>query len=338
MQAYHEDLKRGRVGCGFLATFRHSFLPAPGDSPSPQSEILALEFYLDVVHKPRYITMFQILRIVLIPSFFPVGKNMVPGALPNLGGPLKSSDEAREVLMKIEYKDGDLESFKSSLSYLARESPIEVYAIALDLLRARCGGEGAPTMIIGDISRIAMSAARNCLSLPFPSPGVTMADQDRKRLVSYRCQCRDRLHDVLNSEGLTESTGTEWIWYNPECGVCPLVPESIVMPDAAPGMKIYPTKWWAAHWETIVRDLWNFPCEKAIEDQNIWDSTLQALAEECPECHKAAAEEFPLFRERLVTTVAKIIDGVSIPFVGCCVCKGLTLHPTRSSWSLIFLV
>ena len=220
--------------------------------------------------------------------------------------PSRSSAEARKVLSKFNYEQNTLEDVKHVLSYLMEERPAEAYAIALDLLRAP-----HPSVIAEDLGNIARTAARN--SLLNPPLNNCIAERDYIRLAAYRFRCSIALLQSLATGETIKSMGTDWTWYDARCGVCPLVPESVVAEVAILGSAKPPTAWWATYWETVFVSFGQFPSEKSPEIKYIRNSTLQALKKACPTCHEAAEKEFPTFEEKLISAVAKIIDRVHIP-------------------------
>jgi len=197
-----------------------------------------------------------------------------------------------------------------------KDKPVEVYAIALDLLRAP--GNILPRDVARGVEDMARSAARN--SLLDPPLGIWTTEMnieldDYNRFTAYHFRCRGRLLVFLVTGDTVKNTGTDWVWFNTRCGVCPLTLKSIVVPIAVLGKGKYPATWWVKYWERIVTSVGDSPCEKPFIDEAIWNTTLHALAKKCPTCHEAAVREFPLFREKLVKMVTKIIENVRIPCV-----------------------
>ena len=244
------------------------------------------------------------------------------------------SYEAERVLLEISHEENALEDIKRSLSHLMKESPVEVYAIVLDLLRAP--QKSLPSVIIEGVKELARSAARNSLRDP-PldtwSTEMNVGEEDYSRFTAYRTRCRDRLLEFLATGEFIRTTGTAWIWYDTRCGVCSLASERVIVPDAALETEKYQVKWWVTCLERIMASVREFPCEKPFKRKRIWNSTLQELKVECPTCHMAAVEEFPLFKEELLSAVTKVIDGVRIQFVGY-VCLEANSASNRSSWRL----
>ena len=228
-------------------------------------------------------------------------------------GPFESAGEAREVLSKTSFNELTVEDIKRSLSYLMEERPIETYGIALDILRASDKTRG---FFVRDVEDIVRSAARKSLHDPLPpwSTETDVAFTDYVRLISYHARCAIRLLEFFTTGGFIKKTGTEWVWYNTRCDVCPPTSNKIVV-QGEMLEKARPTMWWAGYWEKIVTSVRDSPCEELVEKQYIWNSTLQALAKDCPTCHEVAEREFPLFKAKLVLEITKIINGVRIRFV-----------------------
>jgi hypothetical protein len=201
-----------------------------------------------------------------------------------------------------------------SLSYLMVEEPIEVYAIALDLLRA--SREPLSVEVAKSVETIAREACRRSLLRPALrgwTPKLPIKRDDYRRLSDYSDRCAARLAAFLKSEDLIRNTGDEWIWYNAKCGVCPRARGSMFIPRTALGDDKYPTAWWAEYWEMAVLSANFFPCKKLFMVERAWEPTLWTLARECPTCCKAAAKEYPLFREKLMKEIAKVIASVRTP-------------------------
>ena len=242
--------------------------------------------------------------------------NRVPKAFWDNVEPFKTSHEARRDLRKVDYCKITPERIRRSLSHLLREDPVEVYAIALDLLRSPrkpLSAEFAEGM--EDIVR---SAARSSLldrQLDTWTPEMHIEKDDYERFINYHRQCRARLVASLVTGELAKSMGPHWIWYNTGCEVCPLIPKSNVVSNWALEAGNHPATWWVTHWERTVTTVGDSPYEKALVLERIWESILRALATECPECHEIAARQFPLFKEKLSEIVAKIINGVRTLFI-----------------------
>ena len=242
--------------------------------------------------------------------------NRVPKAFRGNVVPFKTGHEARRGLRKVDYCKITPERIRRSLSHLLREDPVEVYAIALDLLRSPY--KPLPTEFAEDIEDIARSAARSSLldrQLGTWTPEMHIKKDDYERFIDYHRQGRARLVAFLVTGELAKNMGSHWIWYNGGCEVCPLIPKSNVVSNWALEAGNHPTTWWVTYWERTVTTVGNSPYEKALENERIWESILRALATECPECHEIVARQFPLFKEKLSEMVAKIINGVRTLFI-----------------------
>jgi len=249
------------------------------------------------------------------PIFSPVERKFTSKTTRDLSEPFKTSRDARRVLLRMSYDDEALGDIERSLSYLINQSPVEVYAIALDLLRDP--RKPLPREIANGMERIARIAGRNSLRDPplgVWTTGMHIKQDDYIRFTDYHLWCRIRLAQFLATADLIKKTGDEWIWYNTRCGVCPLTPTSIVVPTAALGAGKRPATWWVTYWEKVVALVGECPSEDPFTDGHIWDSTLRGLAKECPTCHETAAKEFPHFKDKLVNMITDIIDGVRMPF------------------------
>ena len=230
--------------------------------------------------------------------------------------PFKTGHEARRDLRKVDYCKITPEHIRRSLSHLLREDPVEVYAIALDLLRSPC--KPLPTEFAEDVEDIVRSAARSSIldrQLDTWTPEMHIEKDDYERFIDYHRQCRARLVASLVTGELIENMGTHWIWYNTGCGVCHLIPKSNGVSNWALKSGKHPTTWWVTFWERTVTTVGNSPCEKVFVNERIWESILRDLATECPDCHETAAREFPLFKEKLSETVAKIVNSVRTLFI-----------------------
>lgn len=222
--------------------------------------------------------------------------------------------EPQKTVLKTDRDEVMLNEIRRSLSRVAN-SPVEAYAIALEILRAP--EKPLTRGIIKGLEDIVRSLARDSLrdrELESWDSEMGVKHGDYLRFTGYHCRCRILLVKFLATGELIESTGHEWFWYNTMCGVCPIRPQSNVVSSATLGVAKYPTVWWVAHWERVVAAVGETPCEGPFEDETIWEDTLRVLAKECPTCHGAAAREFPIFRAELVNAVAKIVDSVCIPF------------------------
>ena len=242
--------------------------------------------------------------------------NRVPKAFRGNMEPFKTSHEARRDLRKVDYCKITPEHVKRSLSHLLREDPVEVYAITLDLLRSL--HKPLPTEFAEDIEDIARSAARSSFlnrQLDTWTPEMHIKKDDYERFIDYHRQCRARLVASLVTGELIENMGTHWIWYNAGCGECSPILKGNVVSNRELEVGKHPATWWVTYWERTVTTVGGSTCEKAFENEGIWESILRALATECPECHETAASEFPLFKEKLSEVVAKIINGVRTLFI-----------------------
>jgi len=235
----------------------------------------------------------------------------------NLKEPFKSSRKARKILLKIAYEEDALEDIKSSLSHLIEEKPAEVYTIAVELLRAP--HKPLPKVITEGVEEIARSAARKSLQNP-PKFGdrtdeTNIGRFDYPQLAYYHFQYKHRLVDILWTESFLKSAGTQQVWCNTSCGVCPPArKDDFVAPHVckALGITEYPPKWWAEYWTKVVTSVKEDPCWGPFEDGSIRNDTLQALARVCLTCYEAAARELPHFEDQVSNAINKVIDGVRI--------------------------
>lgn len=245
----------------------------------------------------------------------------------NLKESFKSSRKARKILLEITYEEityeeDALEGIKSSLSHLIEEKPAEVYAIAVELLRGH--RESLPKIITEGVEEIARSAARKSLCFPLIFGGKT-DEMDNGRfeypqLFYYHFRCKHRLVGILWTESFLKSAGTERFWYNIRCGVCPpAFKDDFVVPHVREvlGITEYPPKWWAEYWTKVVTSVKDDHCWGPLENGSIRNDTLQALARVCPTCYDAAAKGLPLFEDKVLSVINKVIDGVRI-FVDRC--------------------
>ena len=138
---------------------------------------------------------------------------------------------------------------------------------------------------------------------------------DYERFIDYHRQCRAQLVASSVTGELIGYMGTHWIWHNTGCGLCSPIPKSNAAPNRAMEVGRHPATWWVTYWERAVTTVGDSPCEKAFENEGIWESILRALETECPECHETAAMELPLFKDKLSEMVAKIINGVRTFFI-----------------------
>ena len=231
----------------------------------------------------------------------------------------RTSDEARNILSEIDYERDErmLDFIWYSLSYLIEESPLEAYSIALDMLKSPRGT--IETAVASGIQNIARAAARNSLFHPPPDPwepqmGIELADY--KRFIDYRPRCVTILLHIFRVGRVPFAAGTEWVWFSPKCGVCPMLSKD-KCDRPQPGLlgsrpRVYPTVWWAGYWQRLLCSLDDFPCEKAFMDRFIWDVTMRELSQECSECHKKAVKQFPRFRKIIVGEISAVLDDVCI--------------------------
>ena len=140
---------------------------------------------------------------------------------------------------------------------------------------------------------------------------MNLRRDDSRRLSSYRLQCHDRLVQFLATGRLIEKTGTDWVWYNATCGVCPSVPENRVTSYSALWIIKPPALWWAKYWEGVIALVEECPCTKTFKECN-WESTLRFLARKCLRCYQAAVKEYPIFSETAAGVMESLIDGVRI--------------------------
>jgi hypothetical protein len=216
--------------------------------------------------------------------------------------------------LKIDCDEALFEWINLSLSYLMVEEPIEVYAIALDLLRT--SRKPLSVEVAKGVEAIAREACRRSLLRPALrgwTPELSIKRDDYTRLGNYSDECADQLAAFLKSKDLIRKTGDEWVWYNAKCGVCPPASRRMFIPRTALGDDKYPTAWWAEYWEMAVRSAKRFPCKTLFMVERAWEPTLWILARKCPTCHRAAAKEYPLFREKLMKEIAKVIASVRTP-------------------------
>ena len=210
------------------------------------------------------------------------------------------------------------------------EEPIEVYAIALDLLRT--SRKPLSVEVAKSVEGIAREACRRSLLRPALcdwTPELPIKRDDYMRLGYYSDECAAKLAAFLRSKDLIRKTGDEWIWYNAKCGVCPPARRRACIPRTALGDDKYPTAWWVEYWEMAVYSARRFPCKTLFMVERAWEPTLSILARKCPTCHRAAVKEYPLFREKLMKEIAKVIASVRTPPPSTDrSAKGLTLRPT----------
>ena len=230
--------------------------------------------------------------------------------------PWESNEAVKKALYKIKSDGHALEHAKLLLSKLMDESPVEVYAIALDLLRHPCN----PPLLLADqvVEEIARSAARNSLRSPrlaeWNDEMIFIESGDYARFTSYHFRCGIRLLAFLATRKLIERTGDEWVWYNTACGVCPLSTGSLKSPGPvlAPVIAKPVATWWGEYWRLIIAATGERPCEETVKSDKFWTPTLQALAKRCPTCHTRATEEYPRFKKKVLEIMTSIINEVRI--------------------------
>jgi len=195
-------------------------------------------------------------------------------------------------------------------------SPIEVYAIVLDILRAprKVTWRGF-TRSMEDIARSAARKSLHDRPLDTRTTEMNIRLDDYTRFTLYHTRCAIRLLDFFVAEDFTKKTGTGWVWYNTRCEVCLPASNCTVVRDGAQENAKHPAIWWVDYWGKIVASVRDSPCERLVDEEPIWASTLHDLAKECPTCHEAAEREFPVFKATLVAEIKRIVDGVRIRFV-----------------------
>ena len=214
------------------------------------------------------------------------------------------------MLLGLDWDEAVLERARRCLSNLMEERPVEVYAIALYLLRDT--RNPLPTGIKEGVEAMARLAARNSLlDLPPRSwdAGMNIKLDDYARFIQYHRRCSTRLVRFLTDEELIAKTGADWIWYNAKCGICPLTTARSIIPILGDGK--HPTTWWVEYWERVVARVGEYPCEEPFENDQIWNTTLFALANQCTECHKAVTKEHGSFKEEVVGIITGIVESVS---------------------------
>ena len=208
-----------------------------------------------------------------------------------------------------------LERARHCLSGLMKDSPVEVYAIALDLLRDK--HNPLPEGIDEGVKDMARLAARNSLldpQLGFWNAEMYIKSGDYAWFTGYHRRCSVRLLQFLTTEDLIKVTGSEWIWYNTRCGVCPrATPGNVsVLVPTVKGNPKYPVTWWVDYWELVISVTGERPCEESFKDEQIWGSTLRTLAGQCPKCYSAAMEEYPRFSRMVVQRITEIVNSEEV--------------------------
>ena len=247
--------------------------------------------------------------------------------------PFKTRDDARKGLRDVDYSKTTLEHVTRSLSDLLKKKPVEVYAIALDLLRDT--RKPLPREFAKGVEDIARYAARSSLldrQLGPWTPETQVKKDDYDRLVGYHLQCKLRLVGSLTTQELIKNVGSNWIWYNTRCGVCRPIPDSFIIQNEALGVGKCPTAWWVIYWERTVLCIADTPCEKAFENDHVWNHIMETLEKKCPVCYEAAAREFPIFKEKLLGMVIKIVNSVCIHFIDLLVGQKAHRASNRFSW------
>ena len=247
--------------------------------------------------------------------------------------PFKTLDDAREGLRDVDYSRTTLDHIAHSLLHLVEENTVEVYAIALGLLRDI--RKPLPREFAKGVEDVARYAARSSLlyrQLGPWTPETQAKKDDYDRFVGYHLQCRLRLVESLRTQELIENTGSNWIWYNTRCGVCRPISNSPTAPNEEPGAGKHPTTWWVAYLERTIPCIADSPCEKAFESEHVWRPLMEDLAEECPKCHETAAREFPIFKEKLLGMATGIVNNVGIHFVDWLVGQKADYTSNRLSW------
>ena len=244
----------------------------------------------------------------------------------------KTIDDTRKGLRDVDYSETALEYIIYSLSDLLEESPVQVYAIALNLLRDT--PKPLPREFTKGVEDIARHAARSSLlyrQLGPWTPETDVKKDDYDRFIGYHLQCRLRLVESLRSQELIENTGSDWIWYNIRCGVCRLIPDSFIRNEALGAGKC-PAAWWVTYLERTVSCVADSPCEKAFESEHVWTDLMRDLGEKCPTCYEAACREFPIFKEKMLGIVTKIVNSVCIHFIDLLVDQKVNCASNRLSW------
>ena len=220
------------------------------------------------------------------------------------------SKPARIALPCINRDETGLESARHFLSNYIKERPVEVYAVALGLLRE--SNKALPEKFAQGVEDIARSAARNALRNPPPEMWTTKMNINRNdydQITSYHLQCSLRLVVFLTSKEVVEKTGSEWIWEGTKCKACAPIYK---VPVLTLGVPKHPTAWWGIYWERVVASIGECPCEELIENDQFWNSTLQPLKEECQMCYETAVKNYPRFKKKVIQIITDIINSVSI--------------------------
>jgi len=182
------------------------------------------------------------------------------------------------------------------------------------------------------------SAARH--SLIYPPLGVwtvkmNLGWEDYLNLRAYRRRCGLKLFELLAVGRVVENMGTEWIWYDTKCGVCPFIYEWAVLIYSEYGILKYPAEWWMTYWGKAITLAGETPCEEEVLNrEGIWDRVSQELKLKCPTCYEAVQKEYPRFRDELSSKVTKIINNVRILLVDRYICRRVDSASNRSSYRL----
>ena len=220
--------------------------------------------------------------------------------------PFETCRSAQRVLLKPGCNENELRHIGQTLSPLLRRDPGEVYAIALSVLRVSRKPLPLPVEIAKGVEDVVRSAAH--LTLRYPPlvsrpTGMGSEQDDYIRLTDYRLACQLRLTQFLLTGELMESTGGDWVWYKPRCGVCVVGAQ-------------HSTAWWMMYLRKVAVIIGEFPCEEAFEDKYcIWETEMKDLKTKCRMCYRMATNEYPDFKEKLLKAVAEVLDSVRIPFV-----------------------
>ena len=215
---------------------------------------------------------------------------------------LEKIAESMAELLRTDSSWNALKQVEDSLYRLMEERPAKTYAVAVSLLQNPLPGEA-----VGDIERIARTAARKSLQ----DPPLPTRSEVYVKLARYRQVCGLQLKMFLITGDFAKSTctGTKWTWYDTRCGVCPVARRTRL------GDKNHPASWWAAYWERAVTYAMDYPCEEAFEDGCVWESILQELEMDCPVCYESAVMEYPDFMGELLEVVTEIVDSVRVSFI-----------------------
>lgn len=232
--------------------------------------------------------------------------------LRNLQEPFKTSLKARKVLLKLTYKKDALADLKFSLSHLIEEKPVEVYTIAVDLLRRP--RKRLPKVVAEGIKEISLLAARNSLCDPLAfSDWTAMEYRDYHQLASYRLQCKVGSGKILFTGSFLESVGTKWVWYNTTCGVClPGHERFVPVRPGELGITKCPPEWWVDYLEEVAVSVGDLPRGGPFENKSICNRTLQNLARLCPTCYKVAVKQLPIFESKLSSAITEILHEVRV--------------------------